>query len=267
MAIEVERTMLAGGVKPDAGALFQETLNEFMDDPMPYLLAGLGQAVVLFPLIFGVVFGMYFLMFVGVFGSVIGGTVVGIVVTETFGESLGGIAMLATMLGSYGLMILAIVGSFVLIGAVMAPMQASLTRRVAEHQRGGRKLDFMAPFTDMTQDLGKVLTVAFLFGLIMLMGAMACYLPALIAAVLLTYSTTFVALHGMRPVRALMESTSHVADNLDFHGLFALMYFGLSMLAGYIPIAGPMFVMALHVRSYRMVFGDAEEPVLRLSPR
>jgi hypothetical protein len=37
---------------------------------------------------------------------------------------------------------------------------------------------------------------------------------------------------------------------------------GLGMVASYVPVLGPIFLSALHVRAYREMFGDGEEPVL-----
>ena len=41
-----------------------------------------------------------------------------------------------------------------------------------------------------------------------------------------------------------------------------MVYLGLIMVGSYVPIVGPMFATAFHVRAYRGVFGDDAEPVL-----
>ena len=42
----------------------------------------------------------------------------------------------------------------------------------------------------------------------------------------------------------------------------AVVSFALSMVASYVPVLGPAFLMALHVRAYRSMFGDGPEPML-----
>lgn len=261
----VIREPLPGGVLPEAMDIFNDTVAEFMDDPMPYLLAGLGQFAVFVPLFLGMFLLVYFGIFATLFGGLLGGAILGAVTSEFVGPELGSLVFFFTYLGSWAVMIGLVVFGVLAVSAVVAPMQASLTRRVAEHQRGGRKLDFMASFTDMRQDLLRVILVAFTVATVIGMGAMACYIPGLVAMALLTFATTLVALHRRGVMDSAVISTTHVADNFSFHGLFALIYIGLALVAGYIPIIGPMFVMAMHVRAYRVIFGDAEEPVLRIT--
>lgn len=252
---------LPGGVLPEPVDLIQDTWAEFADDPGPYILAGLGQLCVLIP----VMIVLFMLIYFGIFATVFGGVFVGVfaaaLVGEVVGPEAGAITFMLAYIVSFLMMFLVIIGISSAVGAVMAPINASLTRRIAQHQRGQRPLDFTAAFSDTGQDLVKVILFAMTSSAIIFIGIMACYLPGLIAAFLLVYAGTFVYLHRLSPLEAIMASAGHFREHLQFHGMFTLLYFCVAMVASYIPVAGPMFVASLHVRAHRTLFGDGEEPV------
>ena len=63
-------------------------------------------------------------------------------------------------------------------------------------------------------------------------------------------------------MRALGESIAHVRQNFRWHlGFFAYTLL-VNMIANYVPVVGPMFVIAFHVRMYREVYGDSAEPAV-----
>ncbi|MCB9672250.1 MAG: hypothetical protein H6736_04205 [Alphaproteobacteria bacterium] len=259
---KVVREPLPGGVVPDPIELFKSTLEELLDDVVPYLLAGVGQMVIVVPLVFVLIFFLYFVMFGTMFGGIFVGIAAAAVTGEVLGDDAAGLVFMLTYLGTWAVMLAAMVFVAVFIGAVLAPTQASLVRRVAEHQRGGRKLDFTACFSDAFLDLPSVVGVTLLVGTLFAVGMLLCYLPGLVAIVLLGFASSLVVLHRMGPVHAARTSVAHVMANPGFHGMFGLLYFATSMLAAYIPIIGTMFLMALHVRAARTLFGDGEEAVV-----
>lgn len=267
MPDESLRYELPGGVMPDPIEIFQDTWKEFADDPGPYVLAGLGQLVVIVPVIMVLFVVIYFGIFATLFGGIFIGAIAAAIVGETVGPEAGGLTFMITYILSFFLMFFVIMLASSGVGALMAPINASLTRRIAKHQRGEQTLDFTAAFTDMKQDLVNVILLAMLSSAVILVGVMLCYVPGLIAAFLLIYAGTFVFLHRLKPMEAMMASVNHFRDHLQFHGMFTLLYFCTAMIASYIPVAGPMFVAALHVRAHRTLFGDGEEPVLEPLPK
>lgn len=267
MPDESLRYELPGGATPDPIDIFQETWKEFSDDPGPYILAGLGQLCVIVPVVMILFLVIYFGIFATIFGGVFIGAMAAVIVGETVGPEAGGLTFMLTYVLTFVVMFLVIIAASSAVGAVMAPINASLTRRIAMHQRGEKTLDFTAAFSDMGQDLMNVIVLALLTSVIIFVGIMMCYAPGLIAAFLLIYAGTFTYLHRMKPMEAVMASVNHFRENLQFHGMFTLLYFCTAMIASYIPVAGPMFVAALHVRAHRTLFGDGEVPVLEPTPK
>ena len=250
-----------GGRLPDVGQLFTETMNEFMDNIGPYVLAGLGLTVVVVPITFLTIFVAYAVIFGGIFGISIVGAIAAVAAAEV-SEGLAGFVMLVFQ-------ILALVvpfgGFFLLIAgmmALLAPLNASLARAVAEQQRGGKKLDFSSTFSSITRDLVKVISVAGMMGLMTTLGALACYVPALGVLFLFGFAISMVALHRMAPVTALKANLAHAMAHLQWHVLFGALYLVVFMVGSYVPVVGSMFVVAFHVRAYRTIFGDGDEPEL-----
>lgn len=262
MPDESLRTPLPGGEVPDPMEIFQETFKEFSDDMMPYLLAGLGQMAVLFPLMFLLFIVLYFAIFGTVFGGMIVGVFAAVAAAETLGEEAVGPVILLTYLGMFVVLFVLIFGLSAMLGALIAPLNASLMRRVAQHQRGERTLDFAATFSDAKENLVPTMLVTVLTSILVMAGIFLCYIPGIIAAFMLMYAGSLVYLHRESPVSAVTTSAQHFMANLSFHGLYSLLYFAAAMVASYVPILGPMFLLALHVRAHRTIFGDGEIAVL-----
>ena len=264
MPDETLRQPLPGGEYPDPMQLFQDAWKEFTDDLGPYMLAGLGQLCVVLPVVLVLFFVIYFGVLATLFGGIFVGAIAGVAATETLGSDAGALVFLGSYLGSFVLMFVVIFGLSLLIGALMAPLNASMVRRVAEHQRGGRKLDFTAIFSDVGDNLMGVIGVQLLISTIVFVGILLCYVPGLLAAFMLVYATSLVALHRAAPMTAVRTSLQSFTRNPGFHGMFTLLYFCCSMLAAYVPIVGPMFMLAVHIRAHRTLFGDGPEPVTPL---
>ena len=66
------------------------------------------------------------------------------------------------------------------------------------------------------------------------------------------------------PIAAAAELRARGFAARPNHVLFALLFMAVSMVATYVPILGPMFISALHLRAHRTMFGDEREPKLLL---
>jgi hypothetical protein len=242
----------AGGQLPPVGPLLSETLSAFTRELGPYALAGLGQLVVLLPIVMGVSIFAYVIAIVLAIGAAAGSTAI------SHGGSDQGAALFSV--GMIAAMTLLVLGMVFLMNVLLAPVFGSLYRAVARHQRGEQELSFGAPFSSLGTRLGSGIVVMSSVSVLVLLGALACYFPALLVAMLCSLAFPLVALHGLRPFAALGRSFAHVRQNFKWH----LGYFGYSLLvnlvANYVPVVGPMFVLAFQVRVYREVFGDGDEP-------
>ncbi|MCB9677737.1 MAG: hypothetical protein H6737_21705 [Alphaproteobacteria bacterium] len=242
---------------PDPIQLFKETFDSFTKDDLgPYLLAGLGQFAVVVPVVLVLIFVLYFGMFAWIFGGFFAFAFVAAFGVELLGEDLG------VMLGFVGMMLwyaagfAGLLGISAAIGAGMAPMQASLSRRIAAYQREKKTLDFSAAFSDVGQDVVPVMIVALVVGMLVAVGAMFMYLPGLIAYALFGHAALLVALNRYSAFDALKTSAKSVMAHGSYYGMFWVLYFACAMVAAYIPIVGPMFLVAVHIRAHRHIFGD-----------
>ncbi len=262
MRNESLRYPLPGGEIPDPVKLLQDTLKELTDDLVPYLMAGLGQMVITIPLTLVMVFMIYFVMFGTLFGGALIGAIAGAMVGEVAGEEAGGLVFGVVYILSFVVMLGLIVGLSALLGALIAPLNASLVRRMAKHQRGDRVLDFSSAFSDAKENIISTMVVTALVGLVVTVGLMFCYVPGIIAAFLMMYAGTLVFLHRKSPFTAIKTSAQHFMAHLKFHAVYSLLHFAAAMVAAWVPLIGPMFLLALHVRTHRTLFGDAETAVL-----
>ncbi len=243
-----------GGKIPDVGQLLSETTAEFMDNIGPYALAGLGQLLVVLPVTFiGIIVGYIAMMFAMMFGMA-GSTMVGAGIGGDAGGAVAGVGTLASM----GLGFLAL---FLVIGLMMAiigPVSASLHRGVAAHQRGEKQLELSSAFSTLTQDIVSVLLVAILFGSVVTFGVFLCYLPGILAMIVFGFAGPLVYIGRRGPVASMALSMRHCVENINFYLPFGGIYFVIMMFAAYVPVIGPMYGMALHIRAYRQIFGDGE---------
>jgi uncharacterized membrane protein len=252
-----------GGGIPSLGALYSETLTDLTQNIQGYLMVGLALLAVVFPIsMVGTMVGMiamYAVMGIGVFASALGGSAIG----EATGEQ--DLAGIVTMFGSAGSIFLGFALFFALIGlltAAIAPVSASLYRAIAAHQRGEGTLTFADAFSTVRQDIVPTATVMLLVTGMTIVGVFFCYVGALVPAILFSFAFSMVALHRKGAMEALKICARHVMARPSEHALFVLAYMGTAMVAGYVPLLGHMFLIALAVRAYRKMFGDGVEPVL-----
>jgi hypothetical protein len=144
---------------------------------------------------------------------------------------------------------------------VLAPFNASLMRAVAAHQRGEQTLGFSAAFSSLTKDLMTVIVTGLLLSWLTICLLMCCYVPALLVPLMLSFVGALVALHGLGVKSAFKTAFTHAKNHLGWHALYMLAHIGISIVANNIPVIGPAFMIALHVRAQRALFGDGENPV------
>lgn len=247
-----------GAELPDLGTLISETFEEFIENIGPYALAGVGHLLVLMPLTGVVLLGAYtialglgLVVFVGLG-----------IATTLVSDDLAIIGMLVGQFGIFGCMFVLFLLAGLLLGAVMAPLNGSMIRSVARHQRGEAPLTFTAAFSDAGTDAVKMILATWLLGVASLVGLFFCYLPVLLVPLFLGFVTTMVALHGSRPREAAAANIRHVLDHLEWHLPYFLISIAMALIANYIPILGPMFLTAFHCRTHRHLFGDAASPNL-----
>lgn len=247
---------LPGGALPEVGKLLNETIAEFTDNFQGYLLAGLGHFLVLMPVTVVSVIVVY----VGLMGGFVATLVLGGIGTVLLEQVLGDLgAQMGALLTTVLSMVVPAVLLFGMIGALvalLAPLNASLYRAIAAHQRGEQKLELTAAFTAAHTGIVPVVLVTLATVAIALALMMFCYLPALAVPILLPFAFGLVALGGVGPVKALTSSARHSTANLQWYVVYGLLSIVLGMVASNVPVLGMAFLCAFHVRAYRYVFGD-----------
>jgi uncharacterized membrane protein len=146
--------------------------------------------------------------------------------------------------------------------ALFAPLHASLYRAVAAQQRGEKPLELGSAFSTLTQGLMPAIGAACIVVALSLLGVMFCYLPALLVPIFFGFTMGFAALHGLGGTQSARLSLQHAMKNLNWYVMFGILSIVMSMVASYVPVVGPMFAIAFHVRAYRYLFGDGSEPNL-----
>lgn len=235
---------------PNPMDLGKATLTEFMDDVMPYLLAGLGHMLVSFVAVF-------LLMAVG-FGCMFGGAFVsmgvGAGLASTGSDSLaatgGAIAPLGMLLSYLGAIVIIIIGGSLLT----APFNGSLMRAVDAHRRDEGELGFGSAFDTAFKQPVKDIATTVAFQLLVLLGLPLFYIGALAVAFAFKWAPEATYLDGMGPGQALKTAFSHTREHMSWNlGIFGVgLLFGL--VAGYVPILGPMATTLYWVKAYRAVY-------------
>lgn len=251
-----------GGEHPELGALVRETVDDLQDHLGEHLLAGVAPfgltlVVVIAALLVGQV-----LATVGLLGGMVAAIGVWLAAEQAVGSDGAGLLLLPVQLTWVSALFLGAGGFGAVIGGALAPVQASLSRAVAAHQRGESKLGPEAAFSTIgVRPLGAVVAGTLLGGLAVL-GLFLCSLPALAVPIALGFGPTLVALHPVGGLRALALSARHALAHPSWAVPFGLAAAVLLVVSNQVPVLGPMFALSLQVRAHRYVFGDGEEPVL-----
>lgn len=263
MAEEEVREMVyeAGGVDADISELIQEGIEAFSKDIGPYILAGMGQFLVVVPVTIFTVLAAYLGSFLGMMGGWVLGLVVAVILA-----SLGDVG---AFLGALVMVFLPFIGMFAVLlpiipisVAILAPVNASLTRAVAAHQRGEKELHIGSAFETITQDLLRVIPTALALTALGLVGLLFCYVGALVVPILFGFVGTLVALHRCGPLEAFRLQITHLRKHGNAHLVIGVAQIAFSMVAGFVPVIGPMFLIDMQVRAHRKMFGDDATPVV-----
>jgi hypothetical protein len=179
-------------------------------------------------------------------------------------ETLGAAVVVLTF-ASYAFMFVVVVVFSVLMvlgTTALSPLVAATMRAMAAHQRGERALSARAVLADVRLDAPVILTV-FVLQSVSMAAALLGGVGVIVPAVLFAFAVPLVVLHGDRPMAAFRRSAAHARAHLGWHVGYALCVMGVSLVANYVPVVGPMFALSLYVRMARHVFGDAPPVALR----
>jgi hypothetical protein len=254
-----------GGKRPELGALFAATMGDFVDNIAGYAMAGIGQMLVVMPVVFLTVFVMYFGLFGVMFVGMIGSGIAGAIVSDSAGDDAGALVSLVGNLVTFAITFAVVFAIIGFISALLAPITASLYREVAAHQRGEGKLELQSAFRQASTDLPRVIMAVLLVTLATSVGFMFCYIPGFIVSFAAVFAVSLAVLHRQGPMASLRISASQAMAAPAWHIPFWLVVLLAGMVAGNIPVLGPMFLVALHVRAHRELFGDGDEPVLEMA--
>lgn len=236
---------------PDAGLpnvtdLASRTWTEIQQDFGSFLLPGLIPVI-------GAQFAGFAMIF-AIYGGMGLGALPGILVDDEL------VALAGSMVGLFG----GTFGSMGLLLLVMAPIQASMYRAVWKYLETGEKMGIGSPFSTYTQDIGRVLAYQLIVFAASFVGALMCYVPALIAGAALMFAGPAIYIHRLGIGEAIGLSVRHLMKHPGWH----LGFFGISFLmsigASFVPIIGMMLLTTAYplfvLLAYRHVFGTGDAP-------
>lgn len=251
---------LPGGELPEIGRLLQETVTDLQDHFGDYLVAGAIHFVVVVTVVLvGAVVG-YLGGFVGMFGLILGAAGVMVWAEQALGTDTAGLLAIPLQLTALALFFLGVAVFAGAFGAILAPMTASMYRAIAAHQRGEGRLEPGAAFSSLGERWTGAVTAGVATATLFVFGSVFCYVPALLVPVVFGFAVPLAALHPIGGLRAMAVSARFTAARAPWAVPFGLLLLVGWMVGGNVPVLGPAFVMALHVRAHRYVFGDGEAP-------
>ncbi|TVQ93102.1 MAG: hypothetical protein EA397_04835 [Deltaproteobacteria bacterium] len=244
-----------------------ESINVLMDNVGPLLMAILAQVLSVFVASFVIVPLSICCLYGCMIGSVPTGMAVGAVLHPLLGD--GGAGTIGALITTF-----MFIGSFVLFYGILivglllvvAPISGGTLRVIDEHLRGVSEASFGAVFKKAGEQPAKDIFSNGIFSVALLVGMLFCYIGALIPAVLLMWFPFACELDGKsiregltRSIRILREQPGWVLTT------FAV-GFVANMVAGMIPLLGPLYAIVFMVRCYRVAFpaeteGDSEVTV------
>lgn len=215
---------------------FKDLSNHFA----PLLFAGLGMQLVMFPLVFVSIFIVY--------GSMIPGVVMEDPLVMIVGLVFGMLAMM-------GLLFIA-----------TAPLTNSLTRSMWAYVEHNELPGFGASFSRMFENLGTMLLLMAVQAVLVTIGLMMCYVPALFVGMAFSFAVPAVVVHNRSMPEAVGQSFGHMKSHFVWHLGFYFLGLAIVMVGSQIPIIGPAISLPLYYlyqfRAYREIFGAGPEPKL-----
>jgi hypothetical protein len=258
---------LTGSPLADVSEAARETLADVSAHLGPYATLGVlsllvGMVVMVVPMVATMaVSAVAAVLALAASGVAIGGAVQAL---DSGAEALGA-AVIVLSVASYAFMFVVSVvflALVVLAATALAPLAAATMRAMAAHQRGERLLSARAVLADVRLDAPVILTM-FLLQSVSAVAVLFGGVGIIVPAVLFAFALPLVVLHGERPMAAFRRSAAHARAHLGWHAGYALCIMGVSMVANYVPVVGPMFALSLYVRMARRVFGDPRPAALR----
>lgn len=227
---------------PNVTDLISACTTELQKDFVPWILAGLPPA--LLAIVLGL--GGAAMVYVGAFFGLAAGLAAQDEDLAVLGATTTLVALLLVLI--------------VVMGLVFTPLQASMWRSVWKYLTEGEKLGFDACFRYAFQDLPRVVMYQLVFGAIVTVGVMMCYLPGILASIALLFAYPAVVVHGMPIGQAMRTSVTHVQANPAWHlGLFAVT-FVMALVLPYLPIVGYALLFTLYpllvLSAWRGIWGD-----------
>lgn len=153
--------------------------------------------------------------------------------------------------------------TILLLGAVFVayPLMAASTLRALDRQlRGQGTIGLMSPVDGLLSGAGRVLAFYALGMLLTMVGALMCYVPGLIAAMLVMFAMPMVVIDGVGPVEAYQRGWAHMREHPTWHlPVWLLMFIGSTALQ--LTFVGIFFIyplmLAYHLAAHRIAFGDS----------
>lgn len=216
---------------PSVGHLLEELGDDLSQNPGGWLLAGLAFTLVTYA--------------IPVLAA--GLLLVLLIPAAMVGREAGGFFLLSFLLIT------------LLASAAIAPFLASFYRAARDHLHRRAQLTFSAPFRSLGQDVGSGILVTLAVGALVALGSMLFVLPGLILAWLLMWSLPLVFLHRRGVGEAFAASFDLARRDPGWTLLVALIGVGIVVIAGAVPVVGPMVMMPIgvlfHARAFEAAFG------------
>lgn len=242
---EVAQEAPVEGTLPSAIDLLKEAVDDFKENLVPFLMAGLGYFVVI-----------AILMVVSVAFPILGMLPGTLILNDP----------LLTMVG----MFVGILVSLPVLVVIAILPGASFVRALWKFEVDKEPLKFGSCFAYMSDDRGALMGVAFITLVLECIGVVFLYFPAIIIQMLLIFALPAVAIHRLQAMDALKLSFNFVKANF----VWILIIYVVSMIIGtvasillYIPIVGwaafaavITFLIHYQVKAYRAAFGDGSAP-------
>ena len=231
---------------PSVMDILVESFEDFQTHASGYLLAGFGYALVLIPLSMASV--------PAILGAAMAGAVPGAMRDDELLMSVG--ALVGYLIGiALMIAVLAVVGP---------PLQASVGSAVLRRITEQTDLAFGDAFATWRTDMGKVIGTYLLQSFMVGMGILFCYVPGILAAILIGFAMPAVIVHRLSPVEAMRLSVGHVMAHPTWHLGYSVVVFGIGMAVSYLPFVGfalaVTFLQSFQLRCYTAVFGVAPQP-------
>jgi uncharacterized membrane protein len=162
-----------------------------------------------------------------------------------------------------GLVLLSV--AVVFVSLLQLPLTNGQYRALLRYQRGEAPLGVSAPFGEAATGLGTVFALTLVIGGLSMLAVMACYLPVFLLSAMVGLAFPAVVVHRVGALSAVALSMRHARQYPTWTLGFWAIGFAMVLVGSQIPLVGTMLTtplyIAFHLRAYRQIFGDGDEPV------